>query len=258
MSQSVADCLLNSGSRPKISVCMATYQGERFIVSQLESILAQLGVEDEVIIVDDASKDRTRELIGSLQDARIQVIESKENRGVQLSFEHALRHASGDVIILADQDDEWVEGRVAEAVKGLEKTSLVVCDAVVVDECGGVVAPSFFRLSRAGPGSVRNFVRNSYLGCCMAFRREVLDAALPFPTNVPMHDWWIGLVADALFSTAFLDLPLVRYRRHNGNASTTGGKSQLNYTTRIRHRWIIAVSLISRMRVQRIKGSANG
>jgi glycosyltransferase involved in cell wall biosynthesis len=233
---------------------MATYQGERFVVSQLESILAQLGEKDEVIIVDDASTDRTCELIRSLQDPRIQLIESTENRGVQLTFEHALRHALGDVIILADQDDEWVKGRVAEAVDGLQKASLVVCDAVIVDECGVVVEPSFFRLKGGRSGAVRNLVRNSYLGCCMAFRREVLEAALPFPRDVPMHDWWIGLVADAFFSTAFLDAPLVRYRRHNCNASTTGGKSQLSYATRIRHRWIIALSLISRMRIRRTKG----
>jgi glycosyltransferase involved in cell wall biosynthesis len=89
----------------RVSVCVATYQGERFVAAQLQSILTQLSDGDEVIIVDDHSMDTTCERIVALGDSRIRLIRHDANRGVAESFEEAISQASGDVIFLSDQDD---------------------------------------------------------------------------------------------------------------------------------------------------------
>src|SRR3954463_2208062 len=95
-------------SRPKVSVCMAAYQGERYIALQLRSILDQLCDDDEVLIVDDASKDCTCGEIEAVQDPRIVLIRNGANRGVLRTFETALTRSSGDIIFLSDQDDVWL------------------------------------------------------------------------------------------------------------------------------------------------------
>ncbi|MFY9676312.1 MAG: glycosyltransferase, partial [Terriglobales bacterium] len=86
---------------------MATYNGERFVVEQLASILPQLGPEDEVVVIDDKSSDSTRELVAGFGDARIRLIDHRERQGVVSSFDHAVRSASGDILFLCDQDDIW-------------------------------------------------------------------------------------------------------------------------------------------------------
>jgi hypothetical protein len=157
-----------------------------------------------------------------------------------------LKNATGDILVLSDQDDEWVRGRIESAVDALQRVSLVVCDAEVIDSEGNVVRRSLQEISNARPGLLLNLIKNRYAGCCMAFRREVLQIALPFPRNLPWHDWWIGLVAEYFFSSSFLRQRLVRYRRHTSNASTTGGPSTLTWGQRIAHRWRMVRALAER------------
>ena len=97
----------------KISFCMATYNGERFVVEQLASILPQLAPEDEVVVIDDKSSDSTSELVAGFGDARIRLIEHQERQGVVCSFEDAVRSASGDILFLCDQDDIWAPDKVS-------------------------------------------------------------------------------------------------------------------------------------------------
>ena len=233
--------------RGTISVCIATYNGAKFIARQLGSILPQLGAADEVIISDDSSSDETLSIVESFADPRIQILRGNTFQSSTYNFEHALSHARGEIIFLSDQDDEWVEGWVKKASRELETVDLVVSDAFMIDAYGETwsVSDAIFDGERRS-GVFRNFYRNRYVGCCCAFRRRVLDVALPFPKNLPWHDWWIGLIADSCFKTRFLRDKMIRYRRHGGNASPTGSKSPYSLKKKIAMRWNLGMPLAVR------------
>ena len=235
----------------KISVCMATYNGERFIHEQLESILGQLENGDEVVIVDDASTDSTVAIIDGFCDKRIRIFRQARNRGVLKSFGHALEEASGEIIFLADQDDIWRGDKVSR-VKFMFSTrtelSLVLSDCSIIDAVGDIVAKTRFKSGQFHPGALRNIVRNSYLGCSMAFRRSILDYCLPIPADIPMHDMWIGILNQLVGKTGFIDEPLICYRRHENNISP-GKHAPLPQM--IRWRWALVKNLILRTRAPR-------
>ena len=133
--------------RPAISVCLAAYNGERYIAAQLNSILTQLEANDEVIVVDDASRDGTKAQVLSLGDNRIQLIEHTTNRGVACTFEDAIRAASGRILFLSDQDDLWSPKKVAvmlEAFRSLPEVTLIATDVSLIDSDGSLLAESYF------------------------------------------------------------------------------------------------------------------
>jgi glycosyltransferase involved in cell wall biosynthesis len=228
---------------------MASYNGERFISLQLQTILSQLLPSDEIIISDDSSTDKTVEIIETIGDSRIRLFTRQTFHSPIYNFEHALKQATGEVIFLSDQDDEWVDGWVTTALAVLRDVSLVVCDADMIDTCGELRPPSEGTLYPGGarkPGVMQNLYRNGYMGCCCAFRREILEVALPFPRDLPWHDWWIGLVSDAFFSTRFIQDKMIRYRRHGNNASPTGEGSSFTLWHKVRMRMRIVTALTRR------------
>ena len=221
--------------KPRISVCLASYNGSEFIEEQILSILSQLDKRDELIISDDSSLDGTTEIIKKIAEAdhRIRLFEDQIFKSPIYNFEHALKKANGDIIFLADQDDIWEPDKVRVSLNELVGYDLIVSDCKVVDINDQVLYRSFYSLNRSGPGFIKNLMHNSYLGCCLAFKKQVLEYALPFPKKIPMHDWWIGLIGEAHFKTRFLDESLVRYRRHGKNASPTAEKSQNSILTKV-------------------------
>ncbi len=239
--------------RPCVSVCMATYNGGRFIARQLQTILPQLAPHDEIIISDDSSTDNTLQVIAGFLDERIRVFEGQSFHSATYNFEHALKQAKGQVIFLSDQDDEWVDGWLKLALVELRTVSLVVCDAHLIDIDGNVRPPSEATIYRGvrRPGIVQNLYRNGYIGCCCAFRREILGVALPFPDKLPWHDWWLGLIADAFFTTRFVKNRMIRYRRHGNNLSPTGEKSTFTASEKLSMRWHIGKALANRWTQQK-------
>jgi len=233
---------------------MATYNGASFIARQVGSILPQLGPEDELVISDDSSSDDILSIIEAFADPRIRILGSNTFRSPTYNFENAISHARGEIIFLSDQDDEWVEGWVETALRELQTVDLVVCDAFMIDAQGEVWSGSdvIFEGKRR-PGVFRNFCRNGYIGCCYAFHRRILNIALPFPKNLPWHDWWIGLIADACFKTRFISDKMIRHRRHGGNASPTGNKSPYSLKKKIAMRWNLGIPLALRLIQVRFK-----
>lgn len=221
----------------RISVCMATYNGEKYILEQLNSILSQLGNNDEVIISDDSSSDNTLELIKSINDKRIKLFAHNHYRNPVYNFQHALRQASGDVIFLSDQDDIWMENKVSVVMKALEKVDVVVSDCKIVDDDLNILTESYFKHKKSRTGLLRNLISNTYLGCCMAFNRKVLEKALPFPAKLPMHDIWLGFISELFFKTEFINQPLILHRRHVSNTSTVFKKSKASLFKKISFRW---------------------
>jgi GT2 family glycosyltransferase len=225
--------------RPAISVCVAGYNGERYITAQLHSILSQLAAKDEVIVVDDASTDGTREKVLSLGDSRIQLVEHTINRGVSHTFEDAIRAASGRILFLSDQDDLWSPHKVAvmlEAFRSQPDVTLIATDVSLIDCDGSLLAESYFKpRGKFKPGLWANVVRNRFGGCTMAFRCEVIGDILPLPRKYDvLHDVWIG-VRNSLSGHQTLYIPeaLVLNRRH---ATTATGKKTLTLRRRIRVR----------------------
>ncbi len=229
-----------------ISVCIASYNGESYIKAQLESILIQLSQHDEIIISDDGSTDSTLNVIKSIKDDRIRIVHNTQHHGILQNVENSLRFATRDVIFLSDQDDIWLNEKVNKMAEQLVTYDLVISDCKVTDTHLTIKNDSFFKLRKSGSGLVKNIVKNNYVGCCMAFNRNVLKAALPFPANIPMHDSWIGLVAELVGKVKFLDEPLILYRRHASNASATAEVSKSPLLTKIRWRSILLYELTVR------------
>lgn len=232
--------------KPSISVCMAVFNGENYILEQIESVLAQLGESDELIICDDQSSDATASLITQKHlDQRVKYYKNPSKLGVIKNFEKALSLSKGNIIFLCDQDDVWLNNKVAISVKNLEKHLLVLSDCILIDENKKVIHQSFFSLNNSRLGIMRNLYKNSYMGCCMAFRRELLDTALPIPGNVPMHDVWLGLLAEFKGSVCFLDKPLILYRRHEKNTALL--KSGFSFIKKAKMRIIIFAYIFIRL-----------
>lgn len=210
--------------KTRVSVAMITYNGEKHLREQLDSILIQLREQDEVVISDDGSADGTMAILNEYQkkDNRIKVVEGPQ-AGIKKNVEHALKQCKGEVIFLSDQDDIWKANKVKRVLEVMdqEKSGLVIHDAEVFREHPKqITMESFFAFRNARAGVIKNIWKNSYIGCCMAFQRELLDKAIPIPDNIEMHDQWLGILNDFYFGkSVFLKEPLLFYRRHGENSS---------------------------------------
>ena len=201
---------------------MTAFQGMPYIVMQLDSILSQLHEEDEVVISDNGSTDGTMEYLRTKaqKDARIRIFTFTKARGVIPNLQNALINCRGEIIFLSDQDDIWKDGKLDEISRLFEsnrKLLAVQGDAEVIDAKGNIMAESFFKLRRCGPGVMKNFTKNTWQGCSMVFRRSLLPIVLPFPESIPMHDMWIGMIAQLTGDVLFLPRVLISYRRHEDN-----------------------------------------
>jgi glycosyltransferase involved in cell wall biosynthesis len=216
---------------------MASYNGKAFIEMQIASITKQLSDFDELVISDDGSNDGTIDVIRQYMktDKRIKFFNGPK-QGLVANFGNALKQAKGEYIFLADQDDVWEANKVEIFKKSLEFYTLVISDCTVNDAELNIINNSFYNLNGSNPGFLKNLYKNSFLGCCMAFRKELLDDILPFPSTIPMHDWWIGLVAETKYSTIFIPDKLLKYRRHGMNASPTSEKSSSSLLRKMHYR----------------------
>lgn len=228
-----------------ISVCIATYNGGKYIQEQLSSILPQISADDEIVLSDDASTDDTLQLVQSFQDKRIKIIEGPHRHSPIWNFENVLVHAKGDYIFLADQDDVWKPHKIETCLRWLATYDCVVSDAEVTDSELNVTATSLYKMLHVRTGKLYNVCwKNGYTGCCMAFRRSILKLILPFPTDIPMHDIWIGNVAAFHYRVKFLDDKLIYFRRHNNANSCNGKGSRYSRWQQLLFRWKIIKNLI--------------
>ncbi len=236
-----------------ISVCMATYNGSQYIKEQLHSILTQLGPEDEVIISDDSSTDNTLDIVLSFSDPRIKIFPGNRFYSPVYNFENAIKNASGKYIFLSDQDDVWLPEKIKMMKKKLDSYTLVVSDCYVTDNKLNIIYPSFFELRKSKKGFFSNLIKNSFLGCCMAFNREALVYLLPFPKKISMHDIWIGLNISLYGKVRFLSEKTIYFRRHSGNASETAKRSSNSNFKKLEIRFIMLKNILKRFLHYRFK-----
>ncbi|MCD8304385.1 MAG: glycosyltransferase [Prevotellaceae bacterium] len=211
-----------------ISVCIATYNGEKYLKKQLLSILPQLGEGDEVVISDDGSTDNTLPMLMSLGDRRIRLLKHqrlcndakyyKTNRTVAANFENALRNCCGDYIFLSDQDDVWHPDKVRVMMEffSTHTNALCISARTEIDAAGEVTKP-LVKLNNY-PFLI-GLITLNYLGSSMAFDRAFLNQALPFPKDTVTHDGWISMLAKWQKRLFVIDEPLHLYRRHTKNVT---------------------------------------
>lgn len=208
---------------PIVSVAMATYNGDKYIKDQIESILINLKLDDELIISDDGSTDSTLKIVKEYQrkDKRIKLFEGPR-LGVKQNFANAIEHCCGKYIFLSDQDDIWMPNKVEKVLEYFrdDKYKVVVHNADIVDKNLNSIENDFFSFRKSGKGKVKNIYKNTYIGCCMAFSASLKDKILPIPNNIEMHDQWIGLIGEKIGKVFFLNENLIKYRRHDENVSS--------------------------------------
>jgi glycosyltransferase involved in cell wall biosynthesis len=207
----------------KISVCMATFNGEQYIGEQLGSIIPQLADQDELVISDDSSTDRTLRIIEGFGNAHLRLFSGNIFHSPVYNIENAVKHAEGDIIVLSDQDDVWLSNKLplirSHFSRRMSAVSTLVLDGYVINQHGRATGDTLFHTLKPGKGVIRNLYRNTYMGCCMAFTRELLRIALPFPPNIPMHDSWLGILSELYGSVEFMPEKTINYRRHPLNQS---------------------------------------
>lgn len=217
--------------RPRVSVCMATHNGEKFVEEQLASILQQLDAGDEIVIVDDCSTDKSRSAVEEIGDPRIKLIASPRRNGHVASFAEAISLSRGDVVFLSDQDDIWTQGRVEEMMKVLAWSRVDVVaagfrcfpDQKGPSELGPYVGPTaksrWSSLFGLASGSEALF------GSAMVFRGDLRDRLLPFPKFVEAHDHWIAVVGIANGGIGTLREVVTWRRIHSRNLTPLGRRA---------------------------------
>ena len=239
-----------------ISVCMATYNGAKFIKEQIDSILPQLSADDELIISDDGSSDGTLEIIASYTDKRIKLLHHQKDPSLAKikhsrnfyyateNFENALKEARGDYIFLSDQDDIWKEDKVSESLRFLQNYDIVMSNFSIIDESNNITNQKFYKKSPISKFLLVNIANSHFLGCCMAFRKNVLEYCIPFPQKLLAHDYWIGCLGVKKFLFSFIDEPLHLYRRTTTNVSTSTGISNNSMIYKLLYRFQILVKIL--------------
>jgi glycosyltransferase involved in cell wall biosynthesis len=219
----------------RIAICLASYEGAAYIGEQISSIVAQLLPGDKIYLSDDGSHDETVAIATSLSDDVVVVATSRVG-GVVPNFERALSAAfdsGAEQFVLCDQDDVWLPGRLAQIRSELAKADLVLLNGLVVDAQLVPLGATIAEAIGVRHGFWQNLGKNSYIGCCMAFRRNVLELALPFYKGIPWHDWYLGLLAERFFVVSRVQEPTMYYRRHGANHSPTGEKSRYSLAKKI-------------------------
>lgn len=248
-------------TRPRVSVALATYNGAAYIEDQLRSILDQLSPHDEIVLVDDASRDDTLARVRAIDDPRISITARADNRGYVRTFAEALGRTTGDVVLLSDQDDIWLPGRVDAMVAALTDGADVVATNLSTlngpERIPGPYGQSDWHLRAASSTHRwRNVLgiligNRPYYGCAMGLTRSALDRVLPFPEFlVESHDLWIALDGNIRGTMRHLPLRSVARRYHQDNASPERPRGPVMV---LRSRWMLlrAAALVARRRASR-------
>ncbi|MDO4575844.1 MAG: glycosyltransferase family 2 protein [Planctomycetia bacterium] len=219
-------------TRLKLSIAMCTYNGERFLREQLESLSHQTRLPDEVVVGDDGSSDATLEILETWARGvpfPVRITRNEKNLGFAKNFEATLSRCRGDILFPCDQDDVWEPEKIEKMAAVFEQEAaveVVYCGYQRIDQDGNPrrshepldwrVPPQaniyWPKLQQETPQGA---------GCLSAVRKTLLEKVFPLPPHWP-HDMWIYVSAPVFGQMRTLDIPLIRYRRHEQNSSDFG------------------------------------
>lgn len=234
-----------------ISVCMATYNGAKYIFNQVDSILEQLGPEDELVVCDDDSSDQTTVILSKYGDSRIRVHVNPIRLGHVRNFERAISLAHGDYIFLSDQDDVWIPGRIGRMMDSIDANAKVLMVASNFDliDAQGTNVGEFRSLGPVKQSRCLQIAsifagKSPYYGCTFLLKREALKYCLPIPQGVESHDIWFALVVSALGGVVNLPDATLNHRVHESNVTARKPRALMVV---LRSRLIFALALVSRL-----------
>ncbi|SNX52858.1 Glycosyltransferase involved in cell wall bisynthesis [Thermoanaerobacterium sp. RBIITD] len=220
-----------------VDILLSTYNGEKYIKEQIESILNQTYTNWRLLIRDDGSCDRTldiiEEYVKKLNGKIYFINDSDKHLGASMSFFKLLNYSTADYIMFCDQDDVWIPDKIEITIgkmKDLEKLYpdkpiLVHSNLKVVDVGSKTINESFWKYQKLNPNLKRLnnlLIQNNVTGCTVMINRKLKNLLKTVPSNAIMHDWWLALIASAFGIVEYIDEPLILYRQHGGN--DTGAK----------------------------------
>ena len=213
----------------KVQVLLSTYNGEKYIKEQIESILNQTYKNIQIIISDDCSQDGTRDILKEYENNdKIKVFYQEKNLGYVKNFEFLLKQVENDLYMLSDQDDVWKEEKIEKTIEKLknENLDLVFGDLEVVDENLNTICKSYNKYMHLDKKIEKHinsyrlqYMYNCMTGCTIASKKDWIDKFMPLPTNsrYMIHDYWMGLVIALKGKVGYLKEPYILYRQHGNN-----------------------------------------
>lgn len=217
---------------PSVDILLATYDGERYISEQIESIVAQDHTNWRLLVSDDGSLDATTSLVldYAARDDRIQLLNTRPSHSATENFLGLLAYSRADYAMFCDQDDYWLPSKVTSSLERMTecegpdaRPTVISGDAVVVNEERDLICSSFLKLSHISTQRTtlnKVLVQSPVLGCSAMMNRSLVDLVVSSPpnfSNVRWHDWWVALVAASFGTVSVLEQPLLEYRQHGAN-----------------------------------------
>lgn len=213
-----------------IDVLLATYNGEKYIKEQIDSILNQSYKNIRLIISDDCSKDKTQEILKEYEkkDNRIELHIQEKNLGVVKNIEFLLKQVKNKYYMLSDQDDVWLPEKIEKSLETLLKNNvdLVFGDLEVVNQDLKTMYPSFGdfmllnkKIHKYINSNRLNYIYNCVTGCTILAKKETIQKILPLPkkSKYLIHDHWIGLMTSIYGKVAYMPEKYIKYRQHGNN-----------------------------------------
>ncbi|MCK9224723.1 MAG: glycosyltransferase [Candidatus Muirbacterium halophilum] len=231
----------------KVEILLSTYNGEKYLSEQLDSLLKQTFKNFRIIIRDDRSNDKTLNILNAYarkHPEKIIIIESEENLGPAGSFSELLNHAEAEYVFFCDQDDIWLENKLEtyllfvseiEITYGKDIPFLIHSDCYITDNQMNIISNSYYKYMNSNPkrNKLNNLlVKNTVVGCTCMINRNLIKKSMPIPNNIYMHDWWLALCASITGKIFYIEKPLIKYRQHSFNV--VGAKKTKNYFRRLR------------------------
>ncbi len=212
-----------------IDILLATYNGEKYVAEQIESILNQTYKNIHLIISDDCSTDKTRDILKKYEnDKRVEIHLQKENLGYIRNFEFLLKQVKNELYMLSDQDDVWLEEKVEKSLEVLKSKNadMVFGDLEIVDKNLKTIYPSFgdfMLLNRKIKNKIDsyelNYLYNCVTGCTVLSKKKFIEKILPVPykSKYVAHDHWMGLIVSLYGKMAYIPEKYIKYRQHGNN-----------------------------------------
>ena len=221
-----------------VQIIMATYNGEKYLEEQMDSLLAQTWTDIRVEVCDDGSTDHTCDVIEryAQKDSRISIHRNEENKGYVRNFLEGMQRSEAEYIMFCDQDDIWDQNKIEVTLGAMEQAErgsadipiLVFTDAINFDsDTGQGRSHEKSHLNIKKVDTAHLFMENKVIGCTVMVNRAVLPYLTEIPQEIRVHDWWLALICSHFGQIVYVDRPTLRYRQHSGNM--IGGSSFGSY-----------------------------